>query len=260
MDHTFLLKTLSRVARDCGAIIREASGTLIRASEKSGVRDLVTAYDLQVQAFALGALSEAFPGARFIGEEGDTPREAGPGLTFVIDPIDGTANFVHHFHQSSTSIACFLDGEPLAGAVYNPFVDELFTALKGGGAALNGRPIHVCTGPMAEAMLLFGTSPYEPQFADDTFRFARALFDRVLDVRRNGCASLDLCDVAAGRAGMYFEYSTCLWDYAAGALIVQEAGGVCRTLGGEPLPRTAYQKTSIVAAAPDILEESGILK
>ena len=259
MDHTYLMDTLARVARACGAIIRQASDSMIAASEKSGVRDLVTAYDLQVQAYAVGELRAAFPGAGFIGEEGDTPKEAGAGLTFIIDPIDGTANFVHHFHQSTTSIGCFLDGAPYAGAVYNPFTDELFTALRGQGAQCNGRPIRVCACPMKEAMLLFGTSPYAPEYAEATFSRARALYERSLDARRGGCASMDLCNVAAGRAGLYFEYSTCLWDYAAGALIVKEAGGICRTLEGGPLPRTAYEKTSIVAAAPGILEESGIL-
>jgi len=259
MSTTGVGEAICRTARACGAIIREADGALIAATEKSGVRDLVTAYDLRVQAFAQEELKSAFPEAGFVCEEGDSPKTPGSGLTFVIDPIDGTANFIHHFRHSCTSIACFLDGAPLAGAVYNPYTDELFSAQRGAGALLNGRPIRVCSGPMAEAMLLFGTSPYDALLADVTFDRVRALYGRCLDVRRAGSAALDLCYVAAGRAGLYFEYSTSLWDYAAGALIVQEAGGVCRTLAGEPLPRTAERKTSIVAAAPDILKESGIL-
>ena len=120
-------------------------------------------------------------------------------------------------------------------AIYNPYLDELDTAEKGGGAYLNGQPIHVSEKPLSESIILFGTSPYYPELAKKSFELLINLFNRALDVRRFGSAAYDLCMVAAGRAELFFEMQLSPWDYAAGSLIVKEAGGSICGFGGKPL-------------------------
>lgn len=147
------------------------------------------------------------------------------------------------------------NGVVQAAAIYNPYLDEMFHAVRGAGAFLNGSPIRTAADELANSVVCFGTSPYNPELSDKTFALARRMFDRSLDVRREGTAALDLASVAAGRAGLYFELSLSLWDYAAGALIVEEAGGVCRRADGEALCFSA-EKSSIVAAASErVLED-----
>ena len=258
MNEQQLIDTMTRVARECGGMILAAGGGEVPATEKSSFRDLVTAYDVRVQEYAVRALADAFPGAAFICEEG-APEPAGPAeLTFVIDPIDGTANFVHHFRHSCTSIACLHDGQLAAGAVYDPYADEMFSASLHGGACLNGRRLRLHPRPLSESLVLFGTSPYNGECDADTFARVRDLYGRCQDVRRSGSAALDLCYVAAGRAGLFFEESLSLWDYAAGALIVTEAGGVCSTMAGTPLPLTGKEKSSCLAGNTRAVRESGL--
>ena len=225
----------------------------ILAEAKTGRRDVVTAYDRRVQELLMSRLHEAVPEGSFFCEETAERGRPDEGLVFIIDPIDGTMNFVHGFHRSCLSVACALDGTVFAGAVYNPYLDEMFTAVRGQGAFLNGRPIHVAGGSLAENVVCFGTAPYDPAYTEQTFTLARRLFEAGLDVRREGSAALDLCSVAAGRAGLYFELSVSLWDYAAGALLVQEAGGLCQRPDGTALP-VSGEKTGIVAASPACLE------
>lgn len=171
-------------------------------------------------------------------------------------------NFVHGFHHSCISVAYAEHGTILAGAVYNPYVDEMFTALKGRGAFLNGRSIHVSDAGLADSVVCFGSAPYNPELSERTFTLARRAYDASLDVRREGSAALDLCTVAAGRAGLYFELIVSLWDYAAGALIAGEAGALCSRVSGVPLPFDG-SKTDIVAGSPaavsDFLRLAGAL-
>ena len=141
-----------------------------------------------------------------------------------------------------------------AAAVCNPYVDELFTALRGGGAFLNGRPLRADPAPLSETLVLCGTSPYREELTARTFRIMEAAHRASLDIRRQGSAELDLCSVAAGRAGVYFELSLSLWDYAAGCLIVREAGGVCTRLDGSPLPFDSG-KPAVLAGGPQAWED-----
>ncbi len=255
-----LLETMEKVARGCGELMKEADRKRISVHEKSSFRDLVTEFDVQIQNYAVSELKKQYPGAGFICEESDRPVEGAGQLTFVIDPIDGTSNFIHHFHHSCTSIACVSDGRPIAGVIYNPFSDELFTAVENGGAYLNGERIHVTDGELTESLVLFGTSPYQLSMEEDTLKRISWMYRRCLDLRRSGSAALDLCYVAAGRAGLYFEASLSLWDYAAGALIVKEAGGVCVQLDGAPLAFDRTVKSSCLAGKRELLDESGLLK
>lgn len=250
-DWRALCALMEAAEREAAELMLHARGVL--AETKSGRRDLVTDYDRRVQQLLTERLREAAPEARFFCEETEKHGRADEGLVFIIDPIDGTMNFVYGFHHSCLSVACAEDGVVRAGAVYNPYLDEMFTAVRGQGAFLNGRTIHVAEGPLSENVVCFGTSPYNPAVTEQTFTLARRLFDAGLDLRREGSAALDLCTVAAGRAGLFFELSLSLWDYAAGALLVQEAGGLCLSPDGSALP-SGGGKSGVVAGSPACVE------
>lgn len=229
-----ILELICACEREAGKLMLEAHDIL--AERKTDRRDVVTEYDRRVQALLIERLSAALPEARFFCEENDRHDDLHAETVFIIDPIDGTMNFVRGFHHSCVSIACMRSGELCAAAIYNPYVDELFTAVRDGGAFLNGRPIHASTEPLSQNLVCCGTAPYDQGLADRTFGLMKKAYLAGLDVRREGAAALDLCSVAAGRAGVYFELGLSLWDYAAGKLIVEEAGGVCCTMAGAPLP------------------------
>ena len=250
-DHE-ILELICGAEREAAALMLHARGVL--AECKTGRRDVVTEYDRRVQALVMERLSAALPDARFFCEENDRHDDLHAEHVFVIDPIDGTMNFVRGFHHSCISVAYMPEGVPSAAAIYNPYVDEMFTALAGGGAFLNGRPIHVTDEGLAESVVCVGTAPYNPELADRTFALTKAAYLAGLDIRREGSAALDLCSAAAGRCGVYFEPRLSLWDYAAGMLIVQEAGGVCRTLAGGAMPLDAT-RPSIVAGNARAVEE-----
>ena len=229
-----ILDLICAAEREAAALILQAHGIL--AECKSGRRDVVTEYDRRVQALLVERLSAAVPGARFFCEENDRHDDLRAEAVFVIDPIDGTMNFVHGFHHSCISVAYMSRGVLRAGAICNPYAEELFTALRGEGAWCNGRPIHVFKGGIADSLVCVGTAPYNAELIDRSFQLIRKACLAGLDIRREGAAALDLCTVAAGRAGVFFELKLSLWDYAAGKLIVEEAGGVCLTVEGTELP------------------------
>ena len=238
--------------RQAAELILQAHGIL--AETKSGRRDVVTEYDRRVQELLITAFREAIPDAHFFCEEMGEQESLDAEQLFIIDPIDGTMNFVHGFHHSCISVAYAERGTVQIGVIYNPYVDELFTAIRGQGAFLNGRRISVTEAGLRDSVVCYGSAPYNPDLADRTFELARKAFDAGLDVRREGSAALDLCSVAAGRAGLYFELKVSLWDYAAGALIVREAGGRCSTVDGSKLPDDG-SRTSILAASPAAYED-----
>ena len=247
-----VLRLLESAEREAAALILQAHGILAEA--KTGRRDVVTEYDRRVQELLMERFREALPDARFFCEEMDERDRLDAEHLFIIDPIDGTMNFVLGFHHSCISAAYAERGTVRAGAVYNPYMDEMFTAVAGKGAWLNGRPIHVTDAGLSGSLVCFGSSPYAPELADRTFALAKALCLAGLDVRREGSAALDLCSVAAGRAGLYYELQLSLWDYAAGALIVREAGGRCCTVDGGSFP-TDGSKTTILAGSPAAVDD-----
>lgn len=237
-----MLKKIEAVLRRAGQTLLSAGDIQVR--EKTGRADLVTQFDRQIQAFLEQELLAICPQAGFLGEE-----EEQLGLDrrqiFIVDPIDGTTNFTRDFRHSCISAALEADGETVLGAVYNPYLDEMFSAEKSRGAFLNGRPIHASDRDIDHAIVLFGSSPYNHELAGKSFAAAQALFEQGLDVRRTASAALDLCYIAAGRADVYFEYIISPWDHAAGHLIAQESGArVSRFDGSEVSNR---EKCSILA-------------
>ena len=212
---------------------------------KSGVADLVTEYDKKVQGLLEIGLKKILPEAKFIGEEGSSDKLSDDGFAFIVDPIDGTTNFVKDYHISAISVALLKGREVVAGVVYNPYLDEVFSAIKGQGAFLNGKKISVSSQPLDKALVLFGSAPYDKHLFKETLEILSEYFYMALDIRRCGSAALDLCSVACGRAELYFELVVSPWDFAAGKLIVEEAGGVITTFDGKPLSFDG--KTSILA-------------
>ena len=212
---------------------------------KSGVADLVTEYDKGIQEQLKVGLKSILPEAKFIGEEGSNDELTDEGYAFIVDPIDGTTNFVKDYHMSAISVALLNGKDVVAGVVYNPYLDETFYAIKGKGAFCNGKRISVSSQPIDKALVIFGSSPYDKSLFPKTIEVLSEYFYKVLDIRRSGSAALDLCCIASGRADLFFELQISPWDFAAGKLLIEEAGGVVTTLDGAPL--TFDGKTSILA-------------
>ena len=244
MDTKEIYNAMLSAEREGAKLILHAHDVM--TEEKTGHRDIVTAYDKKVQELLVARLSAAVPGAKFFCEENDVQDDLRAEHVFVIDPIDGTMNFVKGYCHSCTSIGYLHEGVMTAAAIYNPYLDEMFSAIRGEGAWLNGKPIHAAETPLSDNIFALGSSPYQPELADETFRLARLAFDASLDLRRGAAAALDLAYIAAGRVGLFFEQTLGFWDYAAGLLLVQEAGGVCTRLDGSPLPLDG-SKPSVLA-------------
>ena len=234
MSREDVLEQICAAERKAARLMLEAKGII--AECKSSARNVVTEYDRRVQELLISELGAALPEAHFICEEKENTESLSAGQCFIIDPIDGTMNFVHGFNCNCISVAYAECGEIVVAAVYDPYQDEMFTAIQGKGAAMNGKPIHVDDCGLANSVVCVGTAPYRPEISDVSFALIKTAFDNSLDIRRRGAAALDLCSVAAGHAGLYFEMEVALWDYAAGLLIVTEAGGICSTLEWTDLP------------------------
>jgi len=246
-----LLRLASRVACDAGE--RAAAGRRdgIEISSKSSVTDLVTPHDRAAEHVIVSALSAARPDDAIVGEEG-TNQSGRSGVSWYVDPIDGTTNFVYGLPSWATSVAAGDASGMLVGAVFVPALDELFCAARGRGATLNGRPIHASeTGALDLALVATGFG-YTPERRRHQAGIVAHLLGQVRDLRRLGAAAVDLCYVAAGRVDAYFEDHLNVWDVAAGELIAREAGCVTSDFsGGPPTPR------QIVAANPAL--HAGVL-
>ncbi len=221
-------EALIAIAKEAGAMMRRSHDAAIH--EKEGHYNFVTDADVAVQAYLKSALLTLCPGARFYAEEQENePLTDAP--TFVVDPIDGTINYMRLRHMSAVSIGYLEGRQPVMAVVYNPYANELFYARKGRGAFLNGQPIRVSDLPYDMALVELGTSPYDAELAKQTMAAAGRFLSECGDLRRSGSAAIDLCGVACGRADIFFELRLRPWDVAAGALIVEEAGGRFISLG-----------------------------
>jgi myo-inositol-1(or 4)-monophosphatase len=226
------LEAAITAARAAGQLLRERLGTTYQVSHK-GPADLVTEIDHQAQDLIATTLRETFPSYGLVGEEGNEPGLS-DGLRWIVDPLDGTVNYVRGYPFFAVSIALEHDGELAVGVVYNPILDELFTAERGKGAWLNGSPVHVSTTTRLEESVLASGFPYEVWiYDDDNSREWRRFLKRALSMRCDACAALDLCHVAMGRLDGCWELELGPWDMAAGALMVQEAGGAVTQVTGE---------------------------
>ncbi|MBR4760970.1 MAG: inositol monophosphatase [Lachnospiraceae bacterium] len=248
-----ILENILQVAKEAGKIMIEASNP--KVMEKSGHANFCTETDEKIQAFLIDKLSKICPEASFLGEEDGQDvftAKMSKGLCFVIDPIDGTSNFIYAYRPSVVSIALLKDGRPYLGIVYNPFDEMLFTAEAGRGAYLNKERIMSSDAPLAESLAVFGTAPYYEELRDRTFDAVKKLMPLCVDVRRSGSAAWDLCSVACGKCSLYFEMKIQLWDYAAAALIASEAGCKVTDIEGKSLSYSGA--SSVVCTARGIQE------
>jgi myo-inositol-1(or 4)-monophosphatase len=240
-----ILELICAAEREGAALIMQASDVL--AECKTGHKDVVTQYDRRVQELLVERLSSAVESARFFCEENDRQDDLNAEHVFIIDPIDGTMNFIRELGLSAISLALLEKGETVIGVVYNPFSGELFSAERGKGAFLNGEPIKVSDrAELSEALAAVGTSPYYKPKTAECFEIYREFFLRCVDIRRLGSAALDICYVAAGRFDLYYEYILSIWDYAAARLILTEAGGKITNTEGRA---TASEKKSPIVAS-----------
>ncbi|WP_374946903.1 inositol monophosphatase family protein [Agreia sp.] len=229
--NTDLLDLTRRIALEAGALAatRRAEGVEVAAT-KSSIVDVVTLADREVEAFIRSAISDARPDDGFLGEE-STGSAGSSGLTWIVDPIDGTVNYLYGIPQYAVSIAVVEGGadpaewNALAGCVVNPATGEMFTASQGGGAYLGSQQLQVNSDVSLEQTLLGTGFSYSADTRTRQGQVLTGILGRVRDIRRAGSASLDLCAVAAGRLDAYAERGLNPWDHAAGALVVREAGG-----------------------------------
>lgn len=229
---------LESIVREAGSLFLEGYAARKEIRFKSPV-DLVTQYDLQIEALLAPRLAEAFPGYTVVGEESGT-APLFPGKAIYIDPIDGTTNFVHGIPFCAISVGIWEAGAPVAGVVYNPVLDECFAAGAGKGATLNGETLRVGgTETLTNALIATGFPYTKVERGEDfewVMRSMRTLLPETRDIRRLGSAALDLCYVARGTFDGFYEVNLKPWDVAAGILIVQEAGG--RISRGDGAPYT----------------------
>lgn len=214
---------------------------------KEGHANFVTEADIGVQSYLIGALGKLCPDAAFFAEEKDDNLLTDKP-TFIIDPIDGTANFMRGRQWSAISVALAENKETVLAVVYNPYAKEMFWAERGKGAFCNGLPIQVSTVEFEQALISVGTSPYQPELAKRSMAICTQFLLQAGDLRRLGAAALDLCNVARGRCEVFFELMLSPWDYAAGMLILTEAGGMVCSPGSGPL--LLDHKMPLLAASP----------
>ena len=260
-DPDELLALARAVALEAAALVRERArdGVEVAATKSSPV-DIVTEADRASERLIYGRLLEARPGDGFLGEEGGS-AESDSGVTWVVDPIDGTVNFLYGIPQYAVSIAATVGGESIAGVVVDVASGACYTATRGGGAFCDGRRLRVREEvPLGERLVLTGFN-----YLVDVRRVQAAAAARMLpevrDIRRMGSCALDLCAIGAGRADAYVEEGVNAWDMAAGGLVATEAGArleVRTGAGGRPCVLCAPEAG--FAEFESLVERSGFLR
>lgn len=210
------------------SIVRQA-GEMFKTRDfdveiKTSISDKVTSMDIAVEKFLKEKLTLLIQNSGFLGEESD-PHALDNEYVWVVDPIDGTANFVRDLMTSCVAVALLKNKQPVLGIVYNPYRDEMFYAEKGKGAYLNGEPIKVSDKPFSEGIYYTSLAPYNKEDVKIALNVMEEVFMLSDDMRRFGSAEIELCLLACARADLYFEFRLNPWDYAAGGLILTEAGG-----------------------------------
>ncbi|CDJ98999.1 Inositol-1-monophosphatase [Microbacterium sp. C448] len=247
-----LLSLAVEIAREAGELARTRrdQGVAIAAT-KSGLADIVTEADREVEQLIRDRIAAARPDDGFLGEE-SAAEEGSSGLTWVVDPIDGTVNYAYGIPAYAVSIAV-VEGPPdpgvwtaVAGAVNNPATGELFHASRGEGAYLGSQRLAILGEPDASGALIATGMSYDPERRTQQFEILGRVLPLARDIRRIGAASLDLAFVAAGRFDAYYEWGLWPWDMAAGSLLVSEAGGVVGGLAGARAGRDL-----LIAASPE---------
>jgi myo-inositol-1(or 4)-monophosphatase len=239
------LESAKSAARLAGEILMQGSGTLTVKYKDSTRRNAVSNIDLAAEKAILDFLRERFPDHSFLAEEGGQFKTES-GHQWIIDPLDGTTNYIHGFPFFSVSIGLEIQKVIQVGVVFDPVRNDLFYAEKGKGAFLNGKPLRTSgTERLQQALLVTGFSYNLPSNPAENFTHFYHFSLSAQAVRRTGSAALDLCYLAAGRFDGYWEFNLAPWDTAAGSLIVEEAGGKITGLDGEPF--SIYSKAILAS-------------
>jgi myo-inositol-1(or 4)-monophosphatase len=228
-----LVALAERAARSAGQELLERYGHVTGLGSKTTATDPVSDADRAAETILVATLVDARPDDAILGEEG-TDRDGSSGLRWVIDPLDGTVNYLYGLPGWSVSVAVEDADGALAGVVHDPLADETYIGVRGAGATLNGRTIRANRDVALERALVATGFAYDRGHRARQARIAAVVLTGVRDIRRLGSAALDLCSVAAGRVDGYYEDSIAPWDGAAGALIAREAGAEVTTLAGGP--------------------------
>ena len=248
-----IVSEVEPIARKAGAfILAERQTFSTKEVEVKGLNDFVSYVDKGAEKIIVEGLKNVLPEAGFITEEGTEKRDENP-LKWVVDPLDGTTNFIHGMPFFAVSIALLNGTEPLVGVVYEINQDEMFTATKGGGAFINDRPIRTSNAPTVKDSL-FGTGfpYYDYHLLDEYLELFKHLMQHSHGIRRPGSAATDLAYVACGRFDGFYEYSLSPWDVAAGVLLVREAGGIVTDFSG--MDEAIFRK-EIIATNPHVHAE-----
>ncbi|AOZ50138.1 inositol monophosphatase family protein [Chromobacterium vaccinii] len=249
-----MLNVAVKAARRAGSVIQRASLNLdaIRV-EKKKHNDFVTEVDRAAEDAIISVILEAYPKHAILAEESGAKGVGSSEYEWIIDPIDGTTNFLHGHPQYAISIALAHKGQVQQAVVYDPNRNDLFTASRGVGAFLNDRRIRVSKRfMMNECVIGTGFPVSDQSYLDQYLGMLKDVIGKTAGVRREGAASLDLCNVACGRTEGFFELNLKPWDIAAGSLIVQEAGGIVTDPTGE---QGWFESGDIVAGSPKVLAQ-----
>jgi len=249
MDRLQLLDLATSLARDAGALALQMRSGVEQLAPKSSPTDAVTAADQAVERLLVDGIRAARPNDGILGEEGASD-EGTSGVRWVIDPIDGTVNYLYGLTGWAVSVGVEVAGQAVAGAVFAPSRSELWQGALGQGATLNGQPLR-CTQVTELARALVATGfGYDARRRAAQARLLPHLLPAVRDIRREGAGALDLCSVAAGRVDAYFEQGLSPWDLCAGGLIAREAGARIEGLRGN-----AAGSDLVLAAGPGVFAE-----
>lgn len=259
-DRKILYETVISYAEEAGRLIKEHSGNIGKIEQKKNASDLVTAVDKMSEALLRAKIQKNYPEHWILSEE-DTGQansyeaynSQDSGYGWIIDPIDGTTNFIHGIPHFSVSIGIVKNGEPIIGVVYNPLTDELYAACQSYGAYLNGQVINaVKESSLAGAVLATGFQATDWKTGSRVVRQIDQVAGKCRNVRMFGAASLDLCWVASGKITGFWHEGLNPWDTAAGILILQEAGGYVTDRDGKPY---RLDQDSLVASNKFIHDE-----
>ncbi len=246
-----MLNIAIRAARAAGdLIIREIERVNDIEIDSKGKNDFVTEVDRNAESLIINTISQSYPEHAFLCEE--TGKSGDSEFIWIVDPLDGTTNYLHNFPHFAVSIALEYKGRLDQAVIYDPFKQELFSASRGKGAQLNNRKIRVSSQKTLDGALLGTGFPFRSDYEIETFLESfRSLYPKIAGIRRAGSAALDLAYVACGRLDGFWEYNLKPWDIAAGALLVQEAGGINSEISGA----TDFMESgNIIAANPKMLK------
>lgn len=250
-------QTIEDMVRSAGKMMLRARLAGSSVHQKQGFANFYTDYDVAIQQFLIDGFRGILHDAAFYGEEdteGNQGASAHGKYTFYIDPIDGTTNFMFGYHHSCVSVGLACENQIVAGFVYNPYVEEMYTGIRGQGSCLNGRKLQMVNNALKQGIVAFGCARYNESDTDIVFDVAKRLYLNSLSIRNGGSAALDLCRIASGNNVAYVELKLQPYDYAAASVIVEEAGGRISKADGSAI--TLQSPCSIVCGTNTAWEET----